>query len=133
MRGSTLSRRRPSSSSSTTSTPSWTPWRRAGGGGIRRRRLARRPVVERLHGAVGVEDAGLGRGLLAGEVALAAVDFHPGARARQPELVDRPVRRIPPLLGDVLPAAVVVPRHGGDVTAERRPRRRPAAAPASTR
>src|SRR5947199_412539 len=116
MRGSTLPRRRPSSSSSTTSTPSWPPWppataRTSRRRGIGRRRLARRPVVERLHGAVGVEDAGLGRGLLAGEVALAAVDFHPGARARQPELVDRPVRRIPPLLGDVLPAAVVVPRH----------------------
>src|SRR5438105_9294441 len=101
-------------------------WRR-----IRRRRLALWPVVERLHGAIGIEHVGLGRRLLSGQIPLAAVDLHPGARTRKAELVDRAVGRIPPLLGDILPAAVVVPRHGGDVTAERRAGGRPAAAPAA--
>ena len=76
---------------------------------------------------------GLGRRLLSGQIPLAAVDLHPGARTRKAELVDRAVGRIPPLLGDVLPAAVVIPRHVGYVAAERRPTGSPAVAPGAPR
>src|SRR5947209_8412319 len=98
---------------------------------VRRWGFSRRPIVESLDGAVGVEHMGLTGRLLARQVAATAVDLHPRAGAWQPQLVDGSVRGIPPLLGDVLPAAVVVPRHVGDVAAERRARRGAAIAPAS--